>query len=179
MQGINDNGSGSVALLELALNLRKYSFNNAVRFSWWAAEEHGLVGSYQYVSKLSNLELSKIALYLNFDMIGSLNAGHFVYDPDCTNAEVPADCPHAGVAHIRDTFQTYYSVSAGIPTQTEDNYGLSDHQSFLDAGIPAGYLSTGTGKLITPAQALLYVFLRYFIASLNLFQVGNYRRRGL
>jgi len=176
MQGINDNGSGSIALLELALNLRKYSFNNAVRFAWFAAEEQGLIGSYQYVSKLSNMELSKIALYLNFDMIGSPNAGHFVFDPDCSNAEDPAQCPPAGVAHIRDTFQQYYSASAGVPTQTTDDYGLSDYQAFLDAGIPAGYLSTGVDAIITPAQALLYVLC--LVTELSHLLTNKIRRWG-
>lgn len=37
--GINDNGSGSIAQLEIAKHLTQYSVNNAVRFAWWTAEE--------------------------------------------------------------------------------------------------------------------------------------------
>jgi Zn-dependent M28 family amino/carboxypeptidase len=36
--GINDNGTGSAALLEVALQMAKVKPNNAVRFAWWGAE---------------------------------------------------------------------------------------------------------------------------------------------
>ena len=37
--GINDNGSGSAALLETALNMAKLKPENTLRFAWWGAEE--------------------------------------------------------------------------------------------------------------------------------------------
>ena len=43
--GINDNGSGSAALLETALQMAKVKPVNKVRFAWWGAEESGLLGS--------------------------------------------------------------------------------------------------------------------------------------
>ena len=45
--GINDNGSGSAAQLEVALQMAKLGINpvNQVRFIWFGAEEAGLVGS--------------------------------------------------------------------------------------------------------------------------------------
>ena len=42
--GINDNGSGSAALLETALMMAKVKPENTVRFAWWGDEEGGLVG---------------------------------------------------------------------------------------------------------------------------------------
>ena len=42
--GINDNGSGSAAILELAENMAGTQPENGVRFFWWGAEESGLVG---------------------------------------------------------------------------------------------------------------------------------------
>lgn len=41
--GINDNGSGSIGNLEIALQLTKWSVKNAVRFGFWSAEEFGYV----------------------------------------------------------------------------------------------------------------------------------------
>ena len=52
--GINDNGSGSAALLEVAENLGKVKPQNTVRFAWWGAEEASLVGSTYYVNNLSD-----------------------------------------------------------------------------------------------------------------------------
>ena len=59
--GINDNGSGSAALLETALMMAKVKPENTVRFAWWAGEEQGLVGSADYVAGLSQAERDRIA----------------------------------------------------------------------------------------------------------------------
>ena len=49
--GINDNGSGSAALLEVAEQMAKVAPVNTVRFAWWGAEESSLVGSTRYVTR--------------------------------------------------------------------------------------------------------------------------------
>ena len=72
--GINDNGSGSAALLETAVQMAKVNPRNTVRFAFWGAEESGLVGSTFYVNDLvanDTETLESIALYLNFDMVAS------------------------------------------------------------------------------------------------------------
>ena len=85
--GINDNGSGSAALIEIATKLGgSPKINNAVRFAWWGAEEPGLKGSNAYLAGLTFEEQLDIALYLNYDMIASPNAGYFVYDGDDSDA---------------------------------------------------------------------------------------------
>lgn len=69
--GINDDGSGVVGLLTVALALSQFEINNAVRFGFWSAEEFGLLGSSYYVSQLntSEAEIAKVRAYLNFDMV--------------------------------------------------------------------------------------------------------------
>lgn len=60
---------------------------NTVRFAWWSAEEFGLLGAEAYVDELKTErpeELERIALNLDFDMIGSPNYGRFTYDGDNT-----------------------------------------------------------------------------------------------
>ena len=52
--GINDNGSGSAAVLEMAQELAKEKkLRNQVRFAWWGAEESGLLGAEHYVADLA------------------------------------------------------------------------------------------------------------------------------
>jgi Zn-dependent M28 family amino/carboxypeptidase len=63
--GINDNGSGSAAILETAEQMSKVKPRNKVRFAWWGAEEAGLVGSTAYVAGLSEADRAKIAVYLS------------------------------------------------------------------------------------------------------------------
>ncbi len=102
--GINDNGSGTAAVLETALQMGSSpSIENAVRFAFWGAEEVGLVGSTRYVEGLSDQERADIALYLNFDMLGSPNAGYLAYDGDNSDAVGEGPGPE-GSAGIERTF---------------------------------------------------------------------------
>ncbi len=137
--GINDNGSGSAAILETALAVARsgYQPTKHLRFAWWGAEELGLVGSRYYVNNLPATDRAKISGYLNFDMIGSPNAGYFVYDDD------PA---------IEKTFKDYFA-GLGVPTEIEtEGDGRSDHASFKNVGIPVGGLFTGASRTKTSAQ---------------------------
>ncbi|MFJ7266305.1 M28 family metallopeptidase [Streptomyces sp. NPDC099050] len=138
--GINDNGSGSAAVLETALAVSRAGLTPTkhLRFGWWGAEELGLVGSKYYVNNLPTAERAKFAGYLNFDMIGSPNPGYFVYDDDPT---------------IEQTFKNYYA-GLGVPTEIEtEGDGRSDHASFKNVGIPVGGLFTGASNTKSAAQA--------------------------
>ncbi|MCZ4602493.1 M28 family metallopeptidase [Streptomyces sp. Lzd4kr] len=137
--GINDNGSGSAAVLETALAVSRAGYHPTkhLRFAWWGAEELGLVGSRYYVNNLSSANRAKISGYLNFDMIGSPNPGYFVYDDD------PA---------IEKTFKDYYA-GLGVATEIEtEGDGRSDHAPFKSAGVPVGGLFTGASRTKTSAQ---------------------------
>ncbi|KAF5348773.1 hypothetical protein D9756_009741 [Leucocoprinus leucothites] len=141
--GINDNGSGSMAVLELALQLPRFKINNAVRFGFWAGEEFGLLGAKYYAEHLSEEERSKIALYLNFDMLASPNFGYFIYDGDGSAFGV-AGPPGSG--HIEKTFQDFFKASdlKAVPTKFD---GRSDYAPFFNTGIPAGGLLTGAEEI--------------------------------
>ena len=89
--GINDNGTGSAALLETAIQMSKTKPNNTVRFAWWGAEEEGLLGSEHYVANLTEDQAADISLYLNFDMIGSPNYFFGVYDGDDSSGTATVD----------------------------------------------------------------------------------------
>ncbi|MFE6532625.1 MULTISPECIES: M28 family metallopeptidase [Streptomyces] len=138
--GINDNGSGSAAVLETALAVARSGHQPAkhLRFAWWGAEELGLVGSRHYVSSLGSTGRAKISGYLNFDMIGSPNPGYFVYDDDPV---------------IEKTFKDYFA-GLGIATEIEtEGDGRSDHAPFKNAGVPVGGLFSGADYRKTSAQA--------------------------
>jgi Zn-dependent M28 family amino/carboxypeptidase len=76
--GINDNGSGSAAVLEAALRLAQDPGRGRMRFGFWGAEERGLIGSRHHVASLSDEERQRIAVYINLDMVGSPNFTRFV-----------------------------------------------------------------------------------------------------
>jgi Zn-dependent M28 family amino/carboxypeptidase len=152
--GINDNGSGSGAILEVAEQLARTNVKNKLRFAWWGAEESGLIGSTAYVDGLSAAERSKIALYLNFDMVGSPNHVFFVYDGDNSDG-VGAGPGPAGSAQIEKTFERFYA-GRGVPFKGTDFTGRSDYGRFIFVGIPAGGLFTGAEGIKTAAEAAMW-----------------------
>ncbi|SCG70932.1 aminopeptidase Y [Micromonospora inositola] len=154
--GFNDNGTGSAAILEVALQMAKVKPNNAVRFAWWGAEEGGLLGSNHYVNSLSPAQRADIALYLNFDMVGSPNYVYGIYDGDDSAASGSGPGP-AGSAQIEDVFEAFFA-SRGLPTVPADFTGRSDYGPFIAAGIgiPAGGLFTGAEGVKTAAEAALF-----------------------
>ncbi len=125
--GMNDNGSGVAALLELAEALARGNGGARVRFAFWAAEELGLYGSRHYVSRLSGAERRRITGYVNLDMVGSPNAVPEVYGtgPQITAALRRALGGRAGATGLG---------------------GGSDHAPFRRAGIPVGGLFTGASE---------------------------------
>lgn len=157
--GINDNGSGVAAVLETAVQLGGApAIKHAVRFALWGAEEIGIVGSRRYLESLDVEELKDIALYLNFDMIGSPNPGYFTYDGDQSDALEPGESPPRvpeGSPGIERTFVGYLA-SEGITAEDTSFDGRSDYDPFTRAGIPAGGLFTGAEENKTAAQAELW-----------------------
>lgn len=154
--GINDNGSGSAGLLEVALELGgDAKVQNAVRFAWWGAEEIGLLGADAYVASLPFERQLDIALYLNFDMIGSPNAAYFAYDGDDSDVAGAGPGPF-GSAQLEDTLTTFLQEQRGVPTQGTDFDGRSDYGPFIAVGIPSGGLFTGAEGIKTPEQAALW-----------------------
>ena len=155
--GINDNGTGSAAILETALQLAKDNgdrrVNNTVRFAWWSAEESGLIGSTRYVESLTEAQRADIALYLNFDMVGSPNYFRGVYD-GTGNLGGTAPRP-PGSAEIETLFNLHFA-SKRLPFEDTEFSGRSDYQAFINNGIPAGGLFTGAEGDKTAAQVTRY-----------------------
>ncbi len=152
--GINDNGSGSAGLLETALQISKLDIEpeSRLRFAWWGAEESGLVGSDEYVSRLTNRGASRIALYLNFDMIGSPNFARFIYDG---NGSAFGESGPPGSDTIERAFQRYFEEKGLASGQSEFD-GRSDYMAFIDIGIPAGGLFTGAEDVKTENEQIVY-----------------------
>ncbi|BBZ79277.1 putative lipoprotein aminopeptidase LpqL [Mycolicibacterium anyangense] len=157
--GINDNGSGVAAVLETAKQLGPTpQVKNAVRFAFWGAEELGTVGSKKYIESLNVDQLKDIALYLNFDMIGSPNPGYFTYDGDQSTApgrgqnvpRVPEGSPGIERALVA------YLKSAGKTAQDTSFDGRSDYDAFTMAGVPAGGLFSGAEENKTEDQQKLW-----------------------
>ena len=153
--GINDNGSGSAALLEIAEQMAKLKPTNKIRFAWWGAEEGGLFGSIDWVVRQDESgELANVALYLNFDMIGSPNYVRFIFDGDNSDTGAPGDTP-PGSGAIEELFENYFGKRR-LPTEPTVVGDRSDHFAFAAFGIPVGGLFTGAEEIKTAEQAEVF-----------------------
>ncbi len=141
--GINDNGSGVAALLEIARALAGSDPAATVRLALWSAEETGLHGSFSYVQHLATAERQAIRVYLNADMVASTNGYAGVYD------EIGAP---AGSQAVRDLLVAAVERAGGTPVTVAVG-GASDHLPFQQAGIPIGGVFSGANEIVTPEQA--------------------------
>jgi carboxypeptidase Q len=168
--GINDNGSGTIGVLEVAVNLARFQVKNAVRFGWWSGEEFGLLGSEYYVSTLSPEERQKIKLYLNFDMIASPNYKYGIYDGDGSNFNVSGP---PGSAQTEKLFQDYFRDVAKLNFTASAFDGRSDYGPFLDAKIACGGLDTGAEGIKTPEEVAMFGGTAGIAYDSNYHQAGD------
>jgi Peptidase family M28 len=154
--GADDNGSGSVGVLNLA---RAFAANpqkpkRTLVFCLWCGEEEGLLGSKYFVANPPPLLKAKIVAYLNFDMMSRpydeksiAFAGrmmNFPYGPDFIKRIklanfVPVSFPDGAAFDetIRAANQ-YVGLDVYVreTKRTDVGFGDSDHSSFHEAKIP-------------------------------------------
>ncbi|CAF1021945.1 unnamed protein product [Adineta steineri] len=171
--GINDNGSGTVANLVLALNLARLlqtaSLNYAqyqyrIRFCWWGAEELGLLGSIYHVEQaalasatIESGRLEDYLLYFNYDMLASPNPNFGISD----SVQVPSGTPNQavyGTDRITDLFQQWFKEQK-LPWTKSGVGGGSDFVPFLTSGIAVGGVNTGAGGIKSPDERDQYAAL--------------------
>jgi aminopeptidase Y len=146
--GINDDGTGSMTLLEVATQLAQFSVNNCVRFAWWSAEEEGLLGSDYYAATLPADENLKVRLFMDYDMLASPNFAYQIYN--ATN-----DANPVGSQELRDLYVDWYK-SQGLNYTFIPFDGRSDYDGFIRAGIPAGGIATGAEGVKTKEEEKMF-----------------------
>ena len=131
--GADDNASGTAVILEMA---RVYTNHlqesgmagrdrRSVLFAAFGSEEHGLLGSWHYVTQDPAVPLSATAAMMNFDMVGRLRDGQAIlFGPE--TSEVWEDL--AANANVHSSSLTL------IPWDACDY--CSDHGYFMQRGIP-------------------------------------------
>ena len=150
--GINDNGSGVAAVLEVITRMRGCAPVHQVRAAFWGAEELGLLGSTYYVEALSEAERGEIAMYLNLDMVASPNPAMLIYDGDGSAFEVEGP---PGSGEIEAAFAEHFAAQ-DVPTAETAFDGRSDYWAFIRREIPASGLFTGAKDLKTADATELF-----------------------
>ena len=119
--GSYDNMSGCVGILGVLDQLKKLPLNYGLRLVFCGSEERGLLGSKAYTRDHEEA-LSKIALNINLDMIGTW-VGKFI-------ARVSAE---EALAH----YLTYMGAELSFPLAAKIGVYSSDSTPFADKGVPA------------------------------------------
>jgi leucyl aminopeptidase len=122
--GADDNGSGSVTILEALRVIAQSDFTpkNTIEFHWYSDEEGGLLGSQAIFSNYKSTQKSVLAM-LNQDMTG--------YSPS-NQLAVYTDNVDASLTQYVRVIATQYTGAA--PLTTRCGYGCSDHASARSNG---------------------------------------------
>jgi hypothetical protein len=127
--GADDNGSGSIAVLQAAEILAPYHFDATLRFVLFTGEEQGLYGSAAYAQLVQSQDVRGV---LNMDMIAWDSTGG-------PNMDLHANSSVAGSMALAQVFADVVSAY-GInltPAIYSNGSSASDHASFWNVGIPA------------------------------------------
>lgn len=81
-EGMEDNGSGTALVMELARVMSKYTFKNTIVFITTIGEEQGLVGA-EAIADYAVAKGIKIKAVLNNDVIGGVMCGKTSSPPSC------------------------------------------------------------------------------------------------
>jgi len=122
--GADDNGSGVAALIEIvqAVHQAEIQPSRTILFALWDAEELGLLGS-KHWTRNPTIDLSRVKLYINLDMVGRLREN---------NVEIYG-------CRTADGLRRLCALTNTEQLELEFNWNLqsdSDHYSFLQQNIP-------------------------------------------
>jgi hypothetical protein len=154
--GINDDGSGTMTILELGRQLAAAPTGPQsqagdgwkVRIGFWTGEEIGLLGSSAYVQGLDSTDIGSIEAYLNFDMLGSSNGVREIYSGAETTRPTESEAIAALFSQAFDR--------AGLSWTVKEVSGGADHASFNSVVIPTGGLFSGANEPKTLEDAGLF-----------------------
>jgi hypothetical protein len=153
MNGADDDGSGSVAMLEIAeaLAAADEKPDRSILFVWHTAEEKGLMGARHFTDN-PTVPREAIVAQINLDMIGrgdaaDLEGGGLGYLQIIGSRRLSTelgDLIESVNASGDFGFQFDYQYDAeGHPQQF---YCRSDHYMYARYGIPVAFLSTGSHR---------------------------------
>jgi len=135
--GVNDNGSGTAIILEVARLLAGINTEYSIRFIHFSAEEVGMVGSSHYVENTVIPQGMDILLVFNIDEVGGV-AGSSNDIITCERDESPPNGNNQESWLYTDTLVTLTEMYSDLGTYIDYAYG-SDYVPFQEAG----YVITG------------------------------------
>ncbi len=176
LAGADDNGTATVALIEIAQALMTERPKRSVIIGWFTGEEKMMNGSHYFINNCP-VPVEKISACLNMDMLGRNNTDSlYLVCSDLLSSELDATIRNVNKkSGIRFGFDYRYS-SISHPDQV---YFRSDHYPFVRFGIPSvWYFSGFTPDYHTPKDVTEYINYEKFckitkLVYLTAFDIGN------
>jgi len=138
--GADDNGSGTVAMLELAQALQIARPKRSIIFVWHTAEEKGLWGS-RYFVEHSPVPVEKMSAELNMDMICRNDSDQlYIIGSNKLSSELDAIINAVNAKHIRMNLDYKYED----PQHPDNFFFRSDQYPYIQYGVPAVWYFSGT-----------------------------------
>lgn len=135
--GANDNGSGTVVLLEMARILKDIPTEYSIKFIHFTAEEWGLVGSRKYVEDIVIPQNLDIKLVFNIDQVGGV-AGEVNNKINCERDESQPNSNNSASHYATNELKNLMELYSNLETNISNAYG-SDYVPFQEEG----YVITG------------------------------------
>jgi len=135
--GSDDNGTGTIIILEIARLLKDIDTEYSVRFCAFSGEEVGLIGSTHYVENVVVPEEHDIKLVFNIDCVGGVN-GEVNNMVTCERDEDPPTYNNLDSELYTDTLCTLVSLYSDLSTMITHAWA-TDYIPFMDVG----YVITG------------------------------------
>ena len=129
--GADDNGSGTMAVLEAARLFRDVNFDKTIKLCLWTGEEQGLTGSAAYAEDAFARGDDIVGVY-NFDMIAYDGNDDFLGELHCGTMTSSIDLGDLFEAAISD-----YAIGLDTRLLTFGSTDRSDHASFWEYNYPA------------------------------------------
>ncbi|MBQ0788689.1 MAG: M20/M25/M40 family metallo-hydrolase [Oceanihabitans sp.] len=123
--GTNDNGSGTVLLLEIARLLKDINTEYSIKFIHFSGEEDGLVGSNYYVANTVNIENLDIHLVFNIDQVGGVNGATnntITCEEDRSNPPANNSASSAMTTILANSIEFYSSLDTQISYAYASDY---------------------------------------------------------
>jgi Peptidase family M28 len=114
--GMEDNGSGTVLVMELARIMTRYAYNHTIVYALVTGEDQGLFGSTAFSQWLKNNNI-KLSSVLNNDVIGGFICGQTSSPPGCPGLNA-IDSTHVRVF----SFSSYNDSTAVSPNKQLARY---------------------------------------------------------
>ena len=135
--GANDNGSGTVLLLELARLLKDIPTEYSIKFIHFSGEEIGLEGSEHFVANIANVSNLDIKVVFNIDQVGG-TAGTINNTIICERDESVPTVNNVQSAILTDELATCTELYSNLQSEISYAYA-SDYVPFM----LNGYVVTG------------------------------------